>query len=148
MSITKEDEEKFRKGVELWTKEAKKFFRGKKWNKKQREELDKQGSPPLELNRLPKVCKSFMSNVNQFSFAEMEAMNKAEIAEKLALNPFCGENENLKGGMEVFGVMTKDFFRLQRISNLERSLLLLTLGSKAEHKRLEEEIERLRRGGE
>jgi len=36
-------------------KELKKFFRGKKWNKKQRKELEKQGKPPLELNQI-KSC--------------------------------------------------------------------------------------------
>jgi hypothetical protein len=39
----------------LNTKEAKRFFRGKKWNKKQREELDKQGKPPLKINMIPKL---------------------------------------------------------------------------------------------
>ena len=33
-------------------KELKKFFRGKKWNKKQRKELEKQGKPPLQINRI------------------------------------------------------------------------------------------------
>ena len=33
-------------------KELKKFFRGKKWNKKQRKELEKQGKPPLKINRI------------------------------------------------------------------------------------------------
>lgn len=39
----------------LDTKEAKRFFRGKKWSKKQRKELDKQEKPPLKLNRVPKI---------------------------------------------------------------------------------------------
>ena len=52
MSITKEDEDKRRESIELWTKEAKRFFRGKKWNKKQRKEMEKQGKPPLELNQV------------------------------------------------------------------------------------------------
>jgi len=33
-------------------KEWKKFFRGKKWNKKQRKEMEKQGKPPLKINRI------------------------------------------------------------------------------------------------
>ena len=33
-------------------KEEKKFWRGKKWNKKQRAELEKQDKPPLILNRI------------------------------------------------------------------------------------------------
>ena len=57
MSITKEDEDKWRGSIELWTKEAKKFFRGKKWNKKQRKELKKQGSPPLKINLIKMVMK-------------------------------------------------------------------------------------------
>ena len=43
--------------VFLNTKEAKKFFRGKKWNKKQRKELKKQGSPPLKINLIKMVMK-------------------------------------------------------------------------------------------
>ena len=63
-----------------------------KWNKKIQKELDKQGSPPLVINLLPK---------NLFSLAEYEKMNKIEIAEKLAMKPFYEENENLKGGAEI-----------------------------------------------
>ena len=33
-------------------KELKKFWRGKKWNKKQRKELEKQGKPPLQINMI------------------------------------------------------------------------------------------------
>ena len=62
-----------------------------KWNKKILKKLDKQGSPPLELNRLPDL----------FSLAEYEKMNKIEIAEKLAMKPFYEENENLEGGAEI-----------------------------------------------
>jgi len=62
-----------------------------KWNKKILKKLDKQGSPPLELNRLPDL----------FSLAEYEKMNKIEIAEKLAMKPFYEKNENLKGGAEI-----------------------------------------------
>ena len=45
-------EEKEREAVEERARELKKFFRGKRWNKKQREELEKQGKPPLILNRI------------------------------------------------------------------------------------------------
>lgn len=33
-------------------KELKKFFRGKKWNKKQRKELEGQNKPPLQINMI------------------------------------------------------------------------------------------------
>ena len=33
-------------------KEEKKFWKGKKWNKKQRKELERQENPPLKLNRI------------------------------------------------------------------------------------------------
>ena len=33
-------------------KELRKFFRGKKWNKKQREEMERQGRPPLKINKI------------------------------------------------------------------------------------------------
>ena len=45
------------------------------------------------------------------------------------------------------GIMSKDLFRLQRICNLERSLVILTLDFKARSKELKEEIEKLRKGG-
>jgi len=41
----------------MFTKEDKKFFRGKKWNKKIRKELEKQGSPPLKINIIKVVTK-------------------------------------------------------------------------------------------
>lgn len=33
-------------------KELKKFWRGKKWNKKQRKLLEEQGKPPLQINKI------------------------------------------------------------------------------------------------
>jgi len=48
-------EEKEREAVEERARELKKFFRGKKWNKKQREELEKKGKPPPKINMLPKL---------------------------------------------------------------------------------------------
>ena len=33
-------------------KELKKFFRGKKWNKKQRGEMERQNKPPLQINKI------------------------------------------------------------------------------------------------
>ena len=56
------------------------------------------------------------------------------------------ENRWERGNMkEFFGVITKDLFRLQRICNLERSLLLLILDFKAKRKELKEKIEKLRK---
>jgi len=57
----------------MFTKEDKKFFRGKKWNKKQRKELEKQGSPPLKLNHI------------DLSKEEIEILKK-EIADVLAIS--------------------------------------------------------------
>ena len=37
---------------EIEVRKLKKFFRGKKWTKKQRKEMEKQGKPPLEINRI------------------------------------------------------------------------------------------------
>ena len=42
-------------------------------------------------------------------------------------------------------IITKDSFRLQRIYNLQRSIMILILDLEAKRKELEEEIKRLRR---
>ena len=52
-----------------------------------------------------------------------------------------------KGEEQYVGIITEDLMRLQRICNLERSLVILTLDFKARSKELKEEIEKLRKGG-
>ena len=88
MSVTKEDEDKWRESIKLWTKEAKKFFKGKKWNKKQRKELEKQGSPPLKINRI------------DLSKEEIEILKK-EVAEALSISKKDMGEPNTKSGAEM-----------------------------------------------
>jgi len=52
---------------DIYILNMKKFFRGKKWNKKQRKELEKQGSPPLEINLIKEV-KNVRNKGNQAKY--------------------------------------------------------------------------------
>jgi len=72
----------------MFTKEEKKFFRGKKWSKKQRKELEKQGSPPLKLNHI------------DLSKEEIERL-KIEIADMLAVSKKDIGKPNTKGCCET-----------------------------------------------
>ena len=90
-------------------KEEKKFWRGKKWNKKQRKELEKQRKPPLKLNRIKsgqEVQREQMRG--HMGLTDTEGMTITEENLKKLMADL-SESISVKGVIYLDGVFYKDF---------------------------------------
>jgi len=91
-------------------REEKKFWRGKKWNKKQREEMRKQNKPPLQINKIKsgqEIQRELMRE--QMGLSDTEGLTLTEENMKklfFELNNCCITGN---GGLFSEGVFYEDF---------------------------------------
>ena len=94
---------------EVRIKKEKKFWRGKKWNKKQRAELEKQGEPPLKLNRIKSGQEIQREHMREeMGLASTEGLGITEENLK-KLESDLEESISAKGGIFSEGVFYEDF---------------------------------------
>lgn len=90
-------------------KEEKKFWRGKKWNKKQRAELEKQGSPPLKLNRIKSGQEVQREQMRRnMGLTDTEGMTITEENLKKLMADL-SKSKPVKGGVVLDDIFYEDF---------------------------------------
>lgn len=95
---------------EVRAKEEKKFWRGKKWNKKQRAELEKQGSPPLKLNRIKSGQEIQREHMRRnLGLTDTEGMTITEENLKKLMSDLSKSRPAKCGGVFLDGVFYEDF---------------------------------------
>lgn len=89
--------------------ELRKFFRGKKWNKKQRKELEKQGRPPLKINKIKSGQEIQREQMRrQMGLTDTEGMTITEENVKKLIDDLA-RAKPIFGGVNLDGKVYKDF---------------------------------------
>ena len=90
-------------------KELKKFFRGKKWNKKQRKELERQGKPPLKINMIKSGQETQRDQMRgHMGLTDTEGMTITEENLKKLMSDL-SKSIPKRGGVYLDGVFYEDF---------------------------------------